>query len=65
MRPPRDASSKGHIVLGFGTSKGRIVQGTEHPRLFVRGHKENFTLFQPAMGMEEERIEWGCKEVDR
>ncbi len=34
---PRDTSSKGHSVQGR-IVQGHIVQRTEHPRLFVRGH---------------------------
>ncbi len=47
---PRDASSNKDV---FQLSKGRIVQATEHPRLFVQGRKrsvgDEITLHQPGV----------------
>jgi hypothetical protein len=37
MRRPRNTSSKGTIVQLAHRPKGRIVQGADHPRLFVQG----------------------------
>jgi hypothetical protein len=42
-RRPKDASSKRHVAQGTccprnALSKGRIVQGAKHAKLFVQGH---------------------------